>query len=148
MRSTVVRLTFLLIAVGAWGTAVAAPASLYDQLGGAPGVRAISDTLIDRVAGDPRIGASFQDVNLKRVQKLLATQICQITGGPCRYTGDSMREVHAGLNITEADFYGMVAILRDILKQRHVPIGARNALLRLLAPMKRDVVEVPLPPPQ
>lgn len=148
MRSTVVRLTFLLIAVGAWGAAAAAPASLYDQLGGAPGVRAISDTLIDRVAGDPRIGASFQDVNLKRVQKLLATQICQITGGPCRYTGDSMREVHAGLNITEADFYGMVAILRDILKQRHVPIGARNALLRLLAPMKRDVVEVPLPPPQ
>jgi hypothetical protein len=31
--------------------------------------------------------------------------------------------------------------LRRILKERHVGIAATNELLRLLAPMKRDVVE-------
>ncbi|MDE2347760.1 MAG: group 1 truncated hemoglobin [Gammaproteobacteria bacterium] len=151
MKSTAVRTLFLLAAFAAFaacGSAAAAPSSLYDQLGAAAGVRAISSELIDRVAADPRIGASFQDVNLKRVKKLLATQLCELSGGPCRYTGDSMREVHAGLGITEADFYGMVAILRDIMRRRGVPIGARNALLGLLAPMKRDVVEVALPPPR
>jgi hypothetical protein len=35
----------------------------------------------------------------------------------------------------------MVADLREVLKERHVSQGATNELLRLLAPMKRDVVE-------
>jgi len=34
-----------------------------------------------------------------------------------------------------------VDALRGILKQRHVSLGATNELLRLLAPMKRDIVE-------
>jgi hypothetical protein len=39
----------------------------------------------------------------------------------------------------------MVAALEHILEQRHVSTGATNELLRLLAPMKRDVVEAPAP---
>jgi hypothetical protein len=52
-----------------------------------------------------------------------------------------MRESHAGLHITEADFYDMVAVLRDVLKERHVDQKSTNELLKLLAPMKRDIVE-------
>jgi hypothetical protein len=52
-----------------------------------------------------------------------------------------MRQVHAGHHISEAEFYRMVDTLRAILKERHVSVSATNALLRLLAPMKRDVVE-------
>ncbi len=118
-----------------------ARAPLYERLGGAEGVAAIADALIDRVAADPRLGRSFEDTNLKRIKTLLAEQICDLSGGPCRYSGDSMKESHAGLHISEAEFYGMVADLRDILHERHVSEGATNELLRLLAPLKRDVVE-------
>jgi hemoglobin len=60
-----------------------------------------------------------------------------------------MKEVHAGHHISEADFYGMVETLRRILKERQVGIAATNELLRLLAPMKRDVVEAaPIKQPQ
>ena len=52
-----------------------------------------------------------------------------------------MKEVHAGLHISEAEFFGMVTDLRDVLKERRVSQAAINELLRLLAPMKRDVVE-------
>jgi hemoglobin len=50
-----------------------------------------------------------------------------------------MKESHAGLNITEAEFYLTVQFLRDALDAR---VGERekNELLRLLAPMKRDIV--------
>ena len=119
----------------------AASATLYERLGGQAGVAAISDTLIDRVSADPRLGRSFKDTNLGRIKKLLAEQLCDLSGGPCHYTGDSMKEVHAGHHISQAEFYGMVDSLRTILKERHVGIGATNQLLRLLAPMKRDVVE-------
>ncbi len=125
--------------------AVEPPPSLYDRLGGTDGVAAIAGALIDRVSTDPVLGRSFKDSKLDRIKKLLAEQICELSGGPCRYSGDSMREVHAGHHISEAEFFGMVADLRLVLKQRQVSQSATNELLRLLAPMKRDVVEPPAP---
>jgi len=121
--------------------AAAGQSSLYDRLGGAPGVAAIADTLINRVTADPLLKRSFQDADLGRIKRLLAEQICDLSGGPCRYSGDSMKEVHAGHHISEAEFYGMVADLRVVLKERNVAQRTTNELLRLLAPMKRDVVE-------
>jgi hemoglobin len=121
--------------------AAGAQPSLYDRLGGAPGVAGIAGSLIDRVATDPVLGRSFKDSKLDRIKRLLGEQICDLSGGPCHYSGDSMKQVHAGHHISEAEFYGMVADLREVLKQRHVSQGATNELLRLLAPMKRDVVE-------
>ena len=94
--------------------------SLYVRLGGASGVGAIADTLIDRVAADPQLGASFKDAKLDRIKRLLAEQICDLSGGPCRYSGDDMRQVHAGHHISQAEFYGMVATLREVLGERHV----------------------------
>jgi hemoglobin len=128
-------------AAAAADSAPVAADSLYSRLGGEQGVAAIAASLIDRVASDLNIGRSFKDTNLKRIKQLLAEQICELSGGPCHYSGDSMKEVHAGHHISEAEFYGMVDTLRDILKERHVDLAARNELLRLLAPMKRDVVE-------
>ena len=134
-------LALLLTAIVTGGAAAGAPTRLYDRLGGEAGVAAIAAALIDRVSSDPRLGRSFKDTKLDRIKRLLAEQICDLSGGPCRYSGDSMREVHAGHHISEAEFFGMVAELRIVLKERHVSQGATNELLRLLAPMKRDVVE-------
>lgn len=131
----------LLLILGA--DAATANASLYERLGGQSGVSAIADSLIDHVSADPKLGRSFADTNLKHIKTLLAEQICDLSGGPCHYSGDTMKETHAGHHISEAEFYGMVADLREILRQRHVSMGATNELLRLLAPMKRDVVEAP-----
>lgn len=123
----------------------ASAATLYDRLGGEAGVHAIADALIDRAAADPVMGRSFADVNLKRVKRLLAEQFCELSGGPCRYTGSSMREAHAGLHISQAEFYDLVNTLRQVLSERRVPLGARNELLRLLAPMKREVIDAGAP---
>src|SRR6202167_4389797 len=140
VTSWVPALSLACFAVAAVCAVCAAP-TLYDRLRGEAGVGAISGSLIDRVSSDPVLGRSFKDANLKRIKKLLAEQICDLSGGPCHYSGDSMKEVHAGQHISEAEFYGMVDTLRDILKQQHVGIAATNELLRLLAPMKRDIVE-------
>jgi hemoglobin len=119
--------------------------SLYQGLGGTSGIEAIAGSLIDRVAADPVTGPAFEDTRRDRIKRLLAEQICELSGGPCRYSGDSMKRSHAGLKISEAMFYRMVEILRDVLHERHVDQRSINALLRLLAPMKRDIVEHPRP---
>lgn len=132
---------WLMLACCAGFGVVHARDTLYARLGGDAGVTAIANTLIDRVVADPLTGPSFKDTQLGRIKRLLAEQICDLAGGPCHYSGDPMKEVHAGLHISEAQFYVMVNELRTVLKERHVEPGARNELLRLLAPMKRDVVE-------
>ncbi len=121
--------------------AIAPPGSLYARLGGTEKVTAIVNETIDVVAANPRMNQSFNKVNLQRVKDMLAEQICSLTGGGCTYTGDTMRDVHAGHHITNTEFYDLVEVLRDSLRSHDVPLAARNELLEILAPMKRDVVE-------
>jgi hemoglobin len=119
----------------------AAAESLYARMGGTQNVTAVVSDLIDTAAGDPHLKRSFADVDLARVKRLLVEQICHLTGGGCEYTGDSMHDVHAGLGITQAEFYGLVQTLRDTMIRHGIHLRERNELLRILAPMKRDVVE-------
>ena len=140
MRRLIIALVFA-AATGGRGYAAGASGTLYSRLGGPAGVAAIAGALVDRAAGDPALGRSFKDTNLEHIKKLLAEQLCDLTGGSCRYSGDSMKEVHAGLQISQAEFYTMVEMLREILKERHVDLASTNQLLRLLAPMKQDIVE-------
>lgn len=133
-------LTTLSILVFFSGAAWCADTSLYDRLGGNQVIARVVDETIDRTAADPRTGRSFDKVNLKNVKQKVVEQICSLTGGPCKYTGDPMKESHRGLEIREAEFYGMVEHLREALDRAGVEAGAKNELLKILAPMKRDIV--------
>jgi len=115
-------------------------ASLYDRLGGSAAIASIADELIDRAAHDPRTRQQWRKVSLHRVKDVLAQYLCAVTEGPCTYTGDTMRDVHAGLNITEAQMYAGVEILRSVMIAHEIPIRERNEFLALLAPLKNDIV--------
>ncbi len=118
----------------------AAQATLYERLGGEAGVAAFVSETIDRTASDPKTRRSFDQVNLKRLKLRIAEHICSLTGGPCKYSGDPMNLVHKGMDITEAEFFAMVEHLREALDRTTVGEGPKNELLRILAPMKRDIV--------
>jgi hemoglobin len=114
-------------------------ASLYQRLGGEAGVREWVDELITISASDSRTSRSFQKVDMKRLKSKIAEHVCSLAGGGCKYTGDTMKDSHNGLKITEAEFYAMVDILRGVLDRR---VGERekNELLKILAPMKHEIV--------
>lgn len=131
----------LLLGLAAF-TAQAQTNTLYLRLGGDSGVKALANELIDATRSDPQASRTFQEkVDIPRVKRLLAEQICVLTQGPCQYSGDTMRQVHAGMHISEAEFYRMVELLIEVLQQRGVGQRETNELLALLAPMKRDIVE-------
>lgn len=119
----------------------ASSASLYARLGGQSVVMAFVNETIDKVIADPRLQRSFKGSNIRRIKRLFVEQICQLANGGCVYSGDTMREVHAGHHITEAEFYGVVEVLRSSMRDQGVALRERNELLALLAPMKRDIVE-------
>jgi len=116
-----------------------AEATLYERIGGER-LSAIASDLVDSSSSDPRTSRSWHKVSLNRVKGVLTVYLCSVTGGPCAYEGDTMKDVHAGLDITEAEMFTMVQSLRDIMISRDVPLRERNELLAVLAPAKRDVV--------
>ena len=124
----------------------AADESLYVRIGGSEKLARISDRLIDMSAQDPKTSRTFQQkVNIKRLKQLVTEQLIEATGGPQKYSGENMKVSHAGMGLSEAEFYGMVEHLREILDSEGVGEREKNELLRMLAPMKRDIVEVAAP---
>lgn len=113
---------------------------LFDRLGGLPAITAVVDKTLDSVAHDPRTSRSFDGVKLGTVKQSVVAQICEATGGPCKYKGDSMREVHQGLGITSAEFDAFVQQLIATLDQFKVGEREKHDLLQILAPMKTDIV--------
>jgi hemoglobin len=116
--------------------------SLYDRLGGKSAITAVVDTFVARVAADARINKKFARSNIPRVKAMLVDQICMQTGGPCTYTGRSMKEAHRNMAVTEGEFNALVEDLVAALNQFNVPKREQDELLAALGSMKGDIVEV------
>ena len=114
--------------------------SLYNALGGGDGVRALVQNLLQRSLDDPRIRHHFAETDMERLEDKLVEQICELSGGPCRYSGDTMEKTHGGLHITEGDFNALVEDLQLAMAERDIPQNAQNQLLALLAPMRPQVI--------
>ncbi|MFN8672817.1 MAG: group 1 truncated hemoglobin [Candidatus Sericytochromatia bacterium] len=87
--------------------------TLFERLGGKDALVAVVDDFVGNVAGDARINKFFADTakdpeRLKKFKALLVDQVCEATGGPCKYTGKNMMEAHKGMKLTEADFTALV----------------------------------------
>src|SRR5258708_18616268 len=100
---------FLLAACAA---SPSAKPTLYERLGGEPVVKKVVNETIDRAATDPRTSRSFKDVKLARVKEKIVEQICELAGGGCKYTGDTIDTVTKWLRDTEAELSLEVQSLR------------------------------------
>ena len=119
--------------------------SLYDGLGGKTAIVAVVDEFVGRVAADKRINGFFAAAaaDAKRMAAFkgkLVDQICEASGGPCKYAGKSMKAAHAGMGVKGADFDALVEDLVGALDKFKVAAADKNALLGVLGPMKSDIV--------
>jgi hemoglobin len=114
--------------------------SLYSRLGGKPAIRLVVEDFVQNVAADRRINGFFGTTNIPRLKRLLVEQICQASGGPCRYSGRSMRAAHRGLGIRNADFNALVQDFGKSLNKYGVPPREQRELTAILLPLKRDIV--------
>ena len=122
--------------------APAAPKSLYDRLGGKDAITVVIDDFVTNVAADKRINARFAKTNIPHLKQMLVEQVCQATGGPCTYTGKSMKDAHKGMKITEAEFNALVEDLAMSLDKHNVGTTEKSELLTALGGMKGDIVGV------
>ena len=120
--------------------------SLYERLGGKPAITAVVDEFVARVAADTRINKYFaaaaaDPARLAAFKGKLVDQICEASGGPCKYTGRDMKSAHMGMGVTGADFDALVQDLVGALDKFKVGTREKEQLLGALGPMRGDIVE-------
>lgn len=113
--------------------------TLFDRIGGLPVLTIVVSETIDLSANDPKIKRSFDGVKLTTLKQSVVDQLCVLTGGECVYEGETMQNSHRDLKITTAEFELFVNAFRTSLN-KHVGESEKNELLKILAPMKRDIV--------
>lgn len=153
LRRLALSLTAVLVLVSPALTTAQAPTpaakssagpSLYKRLGGYDAIAAVSDDFIGRLLSDPRFArffSGFSTDSKARIRQHIVDQLCNATGGPCVYTGRTMKQSHAGLGITEEDWNAAVAHLVASLDKFKVPEKEKGELAAILATVKGDIVE-------
>lgn len=116
--------------------------SLYERLGGIDAITAVVHAFDDRAAEDDRINQKFARTNLDRLAKEFVDQLCQDTGGPCTYTGLSMKKSHTNMGVTSGEWDAFMEDLVATLDEFNVGKAEQEELLSGLRPMRADIVEV------
>lgn len=126
--------------ISALGAKPLPDATLYNDLGGLEVLTKVVDDTLALALADERIKDTFKNSDMKRLAKMLTEQFCELSGGPCKYSGDPMKEVHQGLALNNMHFNALVEDLQAAMDKANIPSRTQNKLLALLAPMQRTVV--------
>jgi hemoglobin len=115
-------------------------ASLYERLGGRPGIEAIVEDIWSNHISNPLINKRYADSDPAEVKRLVTEMCCAGFGGPESYTGKDMISAHKGMNINDTEF---VAVCDDVLKaleQNDVGQREKDEVLCILYSLKNEVV--------
>lgn len=122
------------------GAAQAEP-TLYEQIGGEPVLRKTVEEFVVIMEQDDRINFAFGNTDITKFKQLLFEQLCNITGGPCRYTGRTMKESHEKMEVDNAMFNALAEDVYLAFDRAGVPYRLQNKIMAIFAPMQRDIVK-------
>lgn len=122
------------------------PESLYKRLGEVNIIAAIIDDFTDKFLAEPviikntSVSEAMKKTTKPGLKFLISEMLCEITGGPQKYTGKSMKEAHQGMNITEDEWQAMKRDFIASLLKFNVLDQEKNELLAILEGLKKDIV--------
>ncbi|WP_416304966.1 group I truncated hemoglobin [Neptunicella sp. SCSIO 80796] len=114
--------------------------TLYQKLGGQAGIENLVASFIQQIGQDQQIFHYFEHANINHFRNGFVSHLCAISDGPCEYSGDSMVDIHTGMNVNEADFNHVVDLLVKAMEQNDLPLTTQNEVLSRLAPLRPGVI--------
>jgi hemoglobin len=138
-RRSFVAIGFFTALVGC-GAAQTKKTSLFERLGGMQKITAAAEEVVNSVSQDSRTKRTFAGINLKTLKASVAVHLCAVTGGPCRYEGESMANAHSGLNLNNDEFSIMGDYVDRAFARQGVNANERKELATLLENMRAEVV--------
>jgi hemoglobin len=118
--------------------------TLYKRLGSYDTIAALTDDFLARLIAHEQMQRFFfgaSESTRTRRRQYIVDFLCSKTGGPCAYTGRSMKEAHKGLQITETDWNTLIRIFLDSLQTFNLQDREVEELVALIASTKQDIVE-------
>ena len=118
--------------------------SLYERLGGYDAVAAVVDDFVGRLVADrqfERFFAGHSADSKRRIRQHIVDQFCAAAGGPCVYTGRTMKDSHTGLGITDADWDAAAKHLVAALDKFKVGEQEKKDLLAFVTSLRGDIVD-------
>lgn len=122
--------------------------TLYERLGGVYPIAVVVDTFIDLLLvndvlnANPKIAEARQRVPEEGLKYRVTELMCEVTGGPCTYTGLGMKESHDYLDITESEWDAMMSDFIRVLNNYGIPEQEQKELIIIMENTKMDIVKV------
>lgn len=135
--------------------------SLYERLGGQQGLAAIADDFVTRAMADPRVNFTRKGViqgglsihrdrsmewnptpeEIKALKLHLAQFLALASGGPTKYEGQPIKESHANMHISNAEFDAAVGDLKATLDKLKIANTEQKELLAIAETTRAQIVE-------
>lgn len=106
--------------------------SLYERIGGEPGIARLVDQFYLRVFEDPELAPFFAHASVDHLKTMQRELFSQALGGPFVYSGRPIREVHHGRGITMQHFQKFTDHLLETLEAFHLSKSEVNQIISRL----------------
>lgn len=119
--------------------------TLFERLGGAPGIRGIVDGTIAAHMQNPVIAHRFtpyadQPERVEEVKRHTCDFFAAGSGGPDTYRGRSMAEAHRGMNIAPAEYDAAAGDILSTMRGLGYDEATRAAVGNILETLKPDII--------
>jgi len=118
---------------------VTTSSTTYQQLGGYSKIEEIVDNFIIEIESDPVIFEYFKNSDVNRFREKLIEHICFLADGKCKYTGDTMEQVHDGMNISEYDFNRSVNLFINAMVRAKISHKDQANLLTAMESLRNKI---------
>lgn len=121
--------------------------SLFQRLGGQPGIQSLVEDIVVRHMENPTIRARFRPF-LETPDKLAIVKghLCAFleagSGGPGAYTGRDMRAAHRGMNISEAEYMAAIDDILAALKKHAIDEQTQKDVLAIAYSLKGEIMHL------
>ena len=122
-------------------------ASLYERLGGTPGINTLVNDIVALHMENPVIRARFRPY-LETPEKLEITKkhLCAFLeagcGGKAQYTGRNMVDAHRGMNISEAEYMAATDDILAALRKNRIDDQTQKDILAIAYSLKGEILHV------
>ncbi len=114
--------------------------SLYEAIGGEGKVRAVLQSLYDKLFEDPIIGFLFEGKDKAHIVEQQLSFTCRFLGGPQPYQGKPLPQAHASLPLLPGHFDRRHRLLSQVLEESDVPTDVQRVWLQIDEALRPSVL--------
>ncbi len=139
LLNTILSLSLLCFSFGSFAEEAKGP-SLFDRMGGEKVAKQIVADVWANHTANPIVKARFAKSDPQYVKGKVYEIFAMATGAKVEYTGKSMEDTHAGMNISEMEFNAVVDDVMAALAKNNIAAQEQNEVLAILWSVRPAIV--------